>query len=134
MAKTAELRGKITARQAELETLLATKPDDEAAIKKLAADIATLRGALFEQTTLFRVRFAKETGTPIRMTRGLDHMGGHGGMMGVGPAMDMCGDKGKAMMPGMGKGMMMPDMGKGMAMPADAPKADAGSTPPSDKP
>lgn len=99
VTKTAELRGKITARQAELEVLLASKPDDTAAIKKLTAEIGTLRGQLFEQTTLFRVRFAKETGMPMRMTR---HMLGMGGMMDGGKG--GCKMMGKD---GMGKGMMM---------------------------
>jgi|GEM_PF-3496654 len=129
VAKTAELHGKVMAKQAELETLLATKPGDEAAIKKLAAEISALRGQLFEQTTLFRVRFAKETGMPMHMTRGF---GGKGGMMMDGQGMD-------CMMMGKGMGMGMGMMGKGMMMgmdqggmnmpmpaqPGDAPKADA---------
>lgn len=141
VAKTAEQRGKLTAKQAELETLLATKPDDAAAIKKLTTEISTLRGSLFEQATLFRVRFAKETGTPIRMTRNLDSMGGHGSMMGMMECMGM----GKGMMMDMGKGMDMKGMdmgkgmkmdmdGKGMNMPADAPKADDAAKTPTDKP
>ncbi|MFP5260014.1 MAG: hypothetical protein ACLGQH_13410 [Acidobacteriota bacterium] len=107
VAKTAELHGKITAREAELETLLATKPGDEAAIKKLAAEISGLRGQLFEQKTLYRLRFAKETGTPIRETHHMmgGMMGGmQGGMMGSG--MD-CKMMGKGMGMGMGKGMGM---------------------------
>lgn len=115
VAKTAELRGKITARQAELETLLATRPNDEAAVKKLVAEISALRGTLFEQTTLFRLRFAKETGMPVRMTRGMGMgMGGAGsmmqGMQGMGGGMDMCKSGGKSMP--MGK-MMMMDMQHG---------------------
>ena len=105
VAKTAELRGKITGKQAELEALLATRPDDDAAIKKLAGEISALRGQLFEQTTLFRVRFAKETGMPMRMTQGFEHMmGGKGGTMMGGRGMD-CMMMGKDGM--MGKGMMM---------------------------
>lgn len=104
VAKTAELRGKITARQAELEVLLAGKPDDTAAIKKLTAEIGGLRGQLFEQTTLFRVRFAKETGIPMRMTR---HMLGMGGMMDGGKGgCKMMGKDGMGMMPGMNHGAM----------------------------
>ena len=123
MAKTAELRGKLLAKQAELETLLVAKPGDEAAVKKLVAEISTLRGALLEQTTLFRIRFAKETGMPIRLTRGLGRIGGHGGMAAA-PGGDMCG-KGKDMM---GKGMMMG--GKAMpGMPAGGAKADAPAAP-----
>jgi hypothetical protein len=147
VAKTAELRGKLTAKQAELETLLATKPDDTAAIKKLSAEISTLRGSLLEQTALFRVRFAKETGTPIRMTRNLEHMGGMMGMMGMmgekGMGME-CMGKDKGMMMDMGKGMDMKGMdmgkgmkmdmdGKGMNMPAGAPKADDAAKTPTDK-
>lgn len=98
VAKTAELHGKVKAREAELEATLATKPGDEAAIKKLTAEISTLRGQIFEQTTLFRLHYAKETGTPIRLTQ---HMGGHGGMM-------MDGLKGDG-------GMDCKMMGKGMA-------------------
>jgi len=143
VAKTAELRGKITARQAELETLLATKPGDEAAIKKLVVEISTLRGNLYEQTTLFRLRFAKETGTPIRLTREMGRMGGHGPMMGL----DMCQGKDGGKMMGMGKMMMdmqkgpmmdmqkgqMTDMDQTMPMPA-APAAAAGAaTAPADK-
>ena len=117
VAKTAELRGKLIARRAELETLLTTKPGDEAAVKKLTGDIAALRGQLFEQTTLFRIRFAKETGTPIRMTRGFGHMGGQG--------MDMCKGmmSGKGMMTGMDMGAM-----PGMNMPAPAKPADNAKT------
>jgi hypothetical protein len=137
VAKTAEQRGKLTAKQAELETLLATKPDDAAAIKKLTTEISTLRGSLFEQATLFRVRFAKETGTPIRMTRNLDHMGGHGGMMGMmgekGMGMECMGKDKGMMMDMMGKGMDMGKGGKGMPMPADAPKADDAAKTPTDK-
>lgn len=106
VAKTAELHGKLTAREAELETLLATKPGDEAAIKKLAAEISGLRGQLFEQKTLYRLRYAKETGTPIRETRHMmgGMMGGmSGGMQGGG--MD-CKMMGKGMGKGMGMGMM----------------------------
>lgn len=100
VAKTAELHGKLKAREAELETVLATKPGDEAAIKKLAAEISTLRGQLFEQTTQYRLRYAKETGTPIRQTR---HLGGKGGMMD-----GMMGDDGmECKMMGKGMGMMM---------------------------
>jgi hypothetical protein len=132
LAKTGELRGKITAKQAELETLLATKPGDEAAIKKLTTEISALRGTLFEQTTLFRLRYAKETGTPMRMTRHLDHMGGHGGqgMMG-GKGMEACMGMmgGKGMMMDMGKDMKMDMGGKGMNMPADAPKSDDAKAP-----
>ena len=134
VAKTGELRGKIAARQAELETLLAAKPGDEAAVRKLAGEISALRGQLFEQTTLFRIRVAKETGMPIRMTRGLEHMGGKAGMMGMmgmmdGKDKDMECMAGKDMGMMMGKGMMMDKgMGKGMDMQmpanaADAPKA-----------
>ena len=140
-AKTAELRGKIKAREADLEVLLATKPGDEAAVKKLAADIAALRGQLAEQTVLFRLRYAKETGTPIRQTL---HLGsGHDGMMaGMGEGGMDCKMMGKdkgMMMGGMdhgaGKGGMMmgmdqgamPGMGqgqsKGMNMPAPADAA-----------
>jgi len=118
VAKTAELHGKIKAREAELETQLATKPDDTAAVKKLTTDIAALRGQLYEQTTLFRVRYAKETGTPIRQTRGFGHKGG---MMMEGMDKEGCMMmQGKGMMGGMdmGKGGMMGgmDMGKGMNM------------------
>lgn len=134
VAKTAELYGKITAKEAELETQLATKPDDAAAVKKLTTDIAALRGQLFEQTTLFRVRYAKETGTPIRQTRGFGHKGGHGGMTMEGMDKEGCMMmQGKGMMGGMdmGKGGMMGgmmggkdmSMGQGMNMPMPA-KAD----------
>lgn len=114
VAKTAELRGKITAKKAELEAQLAAKPDDTAAVKKLVSDIAALRGQLDEQTTLFRIRYAKETNTPIRMTRGFGHMGQMGmmddsmGMMG-GKAKEGCMMMGKGMM--QGKGMMMGGQG-----------------------
>ena len=123
IAKTAELRGKIAARQAELETLLATKPDDTAAVKKLTAELGAMRGQLFEQTTLFRIRYAKETGTPMRMTRGFGHMDGM--MMGMDhdmKAMD------HATMPGMDHGAMpgMDHAQHNMAAPA-AP-ADAAKT------
>lgn len=114
VANTAELRGKIIARQAGLETLLATKPNDEAAVKKLVAEIAGLRGKLYEQTTLFRLRFAKETGMPIRMTRGMGM--GMGAMMsgtGMGGGKAMC--KGKAG----GKGNMMMGMSHGQAADMD---------------
>jgi len=142
VAKTAELRGKAIAKQAELETLLATKPDNEAAVKKLVAEIAALRGQLLEQTTLFRIRFAKETGLPIRLTRGMNGLGFHGGQGGM---MQGMADKdcmaGKDMMMGkgmgMGMGMMMgkdmtgaPGMGHdmpmapGMPMPTAPAKAD----------
>ena len=120
VAKTAELRGKITAKKAELEAQLAAKPDDTAAVKKLVADIAALRGQLDEQTTLFRIRYAKETNTPIRMTRGFGHMGQMGmmdgsmGMMG-GKAKEGCMMMGKGMMQGMDHGAM-PGMNHG-AMP-----------------
>ena len=132
VAKTAELRGKITARQAELETLLATKPGDEAAIKKLVAEISTMRGSLYEQTTLFRLRFAKETGLPLHMTRGMDGMGHHGMMgPGKGPMMGAGMDcMGKGMMMDMGKGA---PMGPGMDMPAPAAKPDAPAQAPADK-
>lgn len=83
-AKTAELRGKIKAREADLEILLATKPGDEAAVKKLAADISALRAQLYEQTTLFRLRYARETGTPLRQTLRLGDAGSRPGMMGGG--------------------------------------------------
>ncbi|MFU2209370.1 periplasmic heavy metal sensor [Solidesulfovibrio sp. C21] len=119
IAKTAELRGKLVARQAELETLLATKPGDTAAVTKLTTEISALRGKLFEQDTLFRIRYAKETGTPIRMTRHMGRMEGMmmdgmmGGKMMMGPKSDadckmMGKDKGMMMM---GKDMMQ---GKGM--------------------
>ena len=105
-AKTAELRGKIKAREADLEVLLATKPGDEAAVKKLAGDIAALRGQLAEQTVLFRLRYAKETGTPIRQTLHLG--GGHDGMMaGMGEGGMDC------KMMGKGQGMMMGGMDHG---------------------
>lgn len=120
IAKTAELRGKLVARQAELETLLATKPGDTAAVTKLTTEISALRGKLFEQDTLFRIRYAKETGTPIRMTHRMGQMEGMmmDGMMGgkmMGPKSDadckmMGKDKGMMMM---GKDMMQ---GKGMMM------------------
>ena len=110
VAKTGELHGKLKAREAELETTLATKPGDDGAIKKLTTEISALRGQLFEQTTQFRLRYAKETGVPIRMTQ---HLGGKGGMMD-----GMMGDGGMdcKMMQDMGKGMgkgkgMMPGMG-----------------------
>jgi len=145
VSKTAELRGKLTAKQAELETLLATKPQDEAAVKKLTSDISALRGALFEQTTLFRIRFAKETGMPIRMTHGFGAHGGQmmegmmgggmGGMMGggmggmMGGGMECMGGKGGMMME-MGKGM---DMGKGMTHDMNAmPKVDDAAKAPAD--
>ena len=102
VAKTAELHGKLKAREAELETTLATKPGEEAAIKKLTTEISSLRAQLFEQKTLFRLRYAKETGTPIRLTQ---HLGSKAGMM-----EGMMGDGGmdcKMMGKGMGKGMMM---------------------------
>lgn len=138
VAKTAELRGKVIARQAELETLLATKPDNEAAVKKLVAEITTLRGQLLEQTTLFRIRFAKETGTPMRMTRGMNGLGFHGGQGGMMQGMagqDCMSGKGMGMGMMMGKnrmgamGMMqgpghdMP-MAPGMPMPTAPAKAD----------
>lgn len=105
VAKTAELQGKLKAREAELETTLATKPGDEAAIKKLTADISALRGQLFEQTTLYRLRFAKETGTPIRKTQDLGGKPGMmEGMMG-GDGMD-CKMMGKSGMGGMDHGAM----------------------------
>lgn len=134
-AKTAELRGKIKAREADLEILLATKPGDEATVKKLAGDIAALRGQLAEQTVLFRLRYAKETGTPIRQTL---HLGsGHDGMMaGMGEGGMDC----KMMGKGQGKGMMMggmdhgsPDHGAMEHSPANAP-APATPTPPAAKP
>ncbi|EFL49968.1 conserved hypothetical protein [Solidesulfovibrio fructosivorans JJ]] len=115
IAKTAELRGKLVARQAELETLLATKPDDTTAVTKLTTEISALRGKLFEQDTLFRIRYAKETGTPIRMTRHMGRMEGMmmdgmmGGKMMMGPKSDA-----DCKMMGKDKGMMM--MGKGMMM------------------
>jgi len=115
IAKTAELRGKLVARQAELETLLATKPGDTAAVTKLTTEISSLRGKLFEQDTLFRVRYAKETGTPIRMTHRMGQMEGMmmdgmmGGKMMMGPKSDA-----DCKMMGKDKGMMM--MGKGMMM------------------
>ena len=120
VAKTAELRGKLAARQAELETQLATKPDDATAVEKLVTEISTLRGQLLEQTTRFRIRYAKETGTPIRMTQEFSRGNGmmDGMMMGkMGPKSDddcktMGKDKGMMMM-GKDKGMMM---GKGMPM------------------
>ena len=129
-AKTAELRGKIKAREADLEILLATKPGDEAAVKKLAGDLAALRGQLAEQTVLFRLRYAKETGTPIRQTLHLG--GGHDGMMaGMGQGGMDC------MMMGKGKGqvMMMDGMDHGAMEhgPANAP-APAAPTPPAAKP
>ena len=125
-AKTAELRGKIKAREADLEVLLATKPGDEAAVKKLAGDIAALRGQLAEQTVLFRLRYAKETGTPIRQTL---HLGsGHDGMMaGMGQGGMDCMMMGK----GKGQGMMMGGMDHGAmehgsaAAPAPTPPAPA---------
>lgn len=129
VAKTAELRGKITAKKAELEALLVSKPDDTAAVKKLVADIAALRGQLDEQTTLFRIRYAKETGTPMRLT----HDFGHKGMM-DGKDMEGCKMMGKGMMMGgmdhgAGKGGMMMGMdqgqGKGMNMPVPATDAKA---------
>ena len=135
VAKTAELRGKITARQAELETLLVTKPGEEAAIKKLVAEISALRGTLYEQTTLFRLRFAKEAGVSLQMTRGMDGLGGHHGMgslMGPGrggmsgPGMDCM----KGMMMDMGKGA---PLGPGMDMPAPAVKPDDAAKAPGDK-
>ncbi|EHJ47696.1 hypothetical protein DFW101_1688 [Solidesulfovibrio carbinoliphilus subsp. oakridgensis] len=130
VAKTAELHGRITAREAELEAQLATNPDETAAVKKLTADIATLRGQLFEQATLFRIRYAKETGTPIRDTRGvMGHMGK--GMMMGGKGMDGgCMMMGKGMMGGhgMGKGAMPGmDMG-GMDMAKDAAPAGTAKT------
>ena len=122
-AKTAELRGKIKAREADLEILLATKPGDEAAVKKLAGDIAALRGQLAEQTVLFRLRYAKETGTPIRQTM---HLGGHDGMMaGMGDGGMECMMMGKGKGMGQGKGMMMGGM-NGM----DHGAMDHGATPP----
>ena len=66
-----ELRGKLWAKQAELEILLASKPDDAAAIKTLAGEILNLRGTLFERTIEFRLRLAKEAGLPIRASRNL---------------------------------------------------------------
>lgn len=127
VAKTAELRGKIVARQAALETLLATKPDDEAAVKKLVAEISALRGSLYEQTTLFRLRYAKETGTPIRLTRELGRKGGHGPMMeGMdgGQGMSMCQGKADGLKMPMGAMKMdmshgaRPDGHQGLPMPA----------------
>ncbi len=113
VAKTAELRGKITAKKAELETLLATKADDTAAVKKLVAELSALRGQLDEQTTLFRIRYAKETGTPIRLTRDFGHQGGMMGEKGMEGCMMM--GKGKGMMMGgMDHAMQGMDMGKGM--------------------
>lgn len=129
-AKTAELRGKIKAREADLEILLATKPGDEAAVKKLAGDLAALRGQLAEQTVLFRLRYAKETGTPIRQTLHLG--GGHDGMMaGMGQGGMDCMMMGK----GKGQGMMMDGMDHGAMEhgPANAP-APAAPTPPAAKP
>ena len=133
VAKTAELRGKITAKKAELEAQLATRPDDTAVVKKLVADIAALRGQLDEQTTLFRIRYAKETNTPIRMTRGF----GHRGRMGMmdGKAKEDCMMMGKGMMMGKDHGAMqgmdhnaMQGQPQGMSMPA--PATDAKTTAP----
>ena len=129
-ARTAELRGKIQAREADLEILLATKPGDEAAVKKFAADIAALRGQLAEQTVLFRLRYAKETGTPLRQTL---HLGdGHDGMMaGMGQGGMDCMMMGKGKGQGQGQGMMMGGMDHGAmehgsaAAPAPTPPAPA---------
>ena len=130
VAQTAALRGQLTAKKAQLETQLATKPDDTAAIKKLVAEIASLRGQLDEQTVLFRIRYAKETGTPLRQTL---HLGdGHDGMMaGMGQGGMDCMMMGK----GKGQGMMMDGMDHGAMEhgPANAP-APAAPTPPAAKP
>lgn len=148
IAKTAELRGKLVARQAELETLLATKPGDTAAVTKLTTEISALRGKLFEQDTLFRIRYAKETGTPIRMTHRMGQMEGMmmdgmmGGKMMMGPKSDadckmMGKDKGmmmmgKDMMQGMQHDMKAMDHGANGAMPGHnmpMPAANAQNTP-----
>lgn len=87
VAKTAELYGSIAAREAELEALLVTDPDNTQAVSRLTADIAALRGQLYQQATLFRLRYAKETGTPIHHTMAFalpdcaGRMAGHDGMM-----------------------------------------------------
>jgi hypothetical protein len=127
-AKTAELRGKIKAREADLEILLATKPGDEAAVKKLAADISALRGQLFEQTTLFRQRYAKETGTPLRQTL---HLGaGKDGMGDAGMECMMQG-KGHDMMQG---GMDHSSANRDTAKPAASNSASPAASAPPAKP
>ena len=55
IAATGEARGKLMAKRAELETVLATKADDAAAIKKVVDEISALR--------------ATEAGVPIAFTR-----------------------------------------------------------------
>jgi hypothetical protein len=69
IAATGEARGKLMAKRAELETVLATKADDAAAIKKVVDEISALRTTLLEQTVQFRLRLSKEAGVPIAFTR-----------------------------------------------------------------
>ena len=118
VAATGELRGRMAAKRAELETVLATKPDDAAAIKALVGEIAAMRTSLFEQSVQFRLRLAKEAGVPVRYSRhlGMFGLGGPRGMMGPGPR---------------GRGMPHPalDMSDDMPPAADEAKAPAAKKP-----
>lgn len=112
VAATAELRGKLMAKQAELEVLLATKPDEADTIKAAVAEISALRATLFERTVELRLRLAKEAGLPMRASRqiGAPHPG-------PGPA-----NGPHRRGPAAGMGMMAPDADTPAVAPAPAAK------------
>jgi Spy/CpxP family protein refolding chaperone len=72
-ARTGENRGRLDAKQAELDLLLMAEKPDVKAVRKVVGEINALQGKLFEEEVLFRMDYRKQTG------KDAPRMAGHGG-------------------------------------------------------
>jgi Spy/CpxP family protein refolding chaperone len=132
-ARIGENKGRLEAKQAELDLLLMAEKPDTKAVSKVVGEINALQGKLFEEEVLFRMDYRKQTGKDApAMSQG---KGGKGGMkckmMAAGGCPKMKGQGGMKcpMMQGRG-GMKCPMMqghgGSGAQAPAEgeAPAQD----------
>ncbi|MFW6357438.1 MAG: hypothetical protein ACOC0K_01760 [bacterium] len=107
-AKTWETRGRLKAKEAELDLLLMAEKPDTAAVKKTIGEINSLKGKLFEEEVLFRMDYKKQTGKDVSLAAGMGK--GGGGMKGMKGGKGKMGGKGKGKMGG-GKCKMMQSAG-----------------------